>query len=298
MRQLDRREFMGRTAAVVGTALAGKALGANKPFDTLSGSKRLLLSDTVTLANTGVKASRLAIGTGSLGGSEQRKLGISGLVKLFRYGVDQGVQWWDAADMYKTHPHVQATLREIPRDRVTITSKTRADTYDGVKADIERFRREMNSDYIDICLLHCMTDKDWPAKMTGPMDALSEAKEKGQVRAVGCSCHTFEALQAAADNPWVEVDLARINPYAEKMDVDRKEDVHKVVETLELMHQRGKAIYGMKILGEGAFTSEQMDESLRFALSKRFLAGFTIGVSSAEQIDDLARRVERLNVHG
>jgi predicted aldo/keto reductase-like oxidoreductase len=152
----------------------------------------------------------------------------------------------------------------------------------------------MNTDYVDVVLLHCMEDAEWPSKMKGPMDALSEAKARGHVRAVGCSCHTFGALQAAANEPWVEVDLARINPFAVKMDVQAPADVPKIVETLELMKQRGKAVYGMKILGEGAFKGDQIETSLRFALSQPYLSGFTIGFGSKQQLDDLIRRVDRI----
>lgn len=300
MSRMDRRQFLGRTAAVVGTALGARAFGADPApvIETLKPERASILraNDIVTLGRTGVKTSRLSIGTGSRGGSEQRALGIDGMVKLFRHGLDQGVAWWDTADMYKTHPHVKATLKEIQRDKVTITSKTTAKDADGVREDVERFRREMKTDYIDIVLLHCMTDPKWPEKMKGPMDVLSEFKQRGIVRAVGVSCHSFGALKAAADEPWVEVDLARINPFAEKMDVEQPERVHKVVETLELMHQRGKSIYGMKILGEGVFKGDQIDESLKFALSKPFLSGFTIGFGSQDQINDIAKRIERLRV--
>jgi predicted aldo/keto reductase-like oxidoreductase len=185
-------------------------------------------------------------------------------------------------------------LKEVKRDRVTLTSKTMAKTAEAVKADIERFRKELNTDYIDICLLHCMTDGKWPEKMKGPMDALSAAKEKGYVRAVGCSCHTFEALQAAADEPWVEIDLARINPHGVMMEVGKPEEVPKVDALLRKMHERGKVIYGMKIVGEGTFKGKQIDKSLEYALSRPYLSGFTIGFNSKAQIDDIAKRIERI----
>lgn len=300
MSTIDRRTFLGKTAATLGAAMAGQVMAspAGELLQTTTRPAKRLGSDTVTLAGTGLKPSRLAMGTGTSAGAEQRNLGISGLARLLRHAYDQGVRWWDVADMYKTHPHVQAALKELPRDRVIITTKTLAKDHDGVKADVERFRREMNIDQIDIVLLHCLTDPEWPDKMKGAMDALSEAKSKGHVRAVGCSCHTFGALEAAAKSPWVEVDLARINPFAEKMDVDKREEIQKVVATLESMHAQGKAVYGMKILGEGKFKGDQIDESLRFALSRSFLSGFVIGFGNQDQFDDIARRIERLSVAG
>jgi 1-deoxyxylulose-5-phosphate synthase len=296
MDSMNRRTFLGKTAAVVGSAIAARGWGAQRPGTQpavmTTAPAKLRASDVVTLGRTGIKASRLAMGTGTESGGEQRRLGIAGMVKLFHYGFDQGVRWWDVSDMYKIHPHVQAALKEIKRDQVTITSKTQAKDYQGVRADVERFRQEMGTDYIDILLLHCMTDGKWPEKMKGPMDALSEAKAKGHVRAVGCSCHTFDALQAAADNPWVDVDLARINPFAAVMDVDSRQEVPEVLRVLQLMHERGKAVYGMKILGAGGFKGKKIDDSLRFVLTQRFISGFTIGFSKANDVDDIIRRME------
>jgi aryl-alcohol dehydrogenase-like predicted oxidoreductase len=306
MSELTRRELIRGTLSAAAVGVAGRLPNAwaadavqTQPAGTATTqptATRFHIDDTVRLGNTGIKPSRLAMGTGTRSGTEQRSLGVDGLVRLLHQGLDRGVCWWETADMYKTHPHVKAALKEIKRDRVVITSKTWSRDAAGVRADIERFRQELGTDYIDIMLLHCMTDGNWPKKMRGAMDVLSEAKQKGYVRAVGCSCHTFGALQAAADEPWVEVDLARINPLARAMDVQKAEDVPKVVKVLRTMHERGKAIYGMKILAEGKFKGEQIDRSLQFVLNMPFISGFTIGFSSSAQLDDIARRVERVAV--
>lgn len=296
MNTMNRRTFLGETAALAGSLIAGGVRAdpapATRPASPASRPAKLRASDVITLGRTGIKTSRLAIGTGTEAGAEQRALGIPGLVKLFRHGFDRGVRWWETADMYKTHPHVAAALKEMRRDEVTITTKTQAKDYNGVKADIERFRREMSVDYIDVVLLHCMMDGDWPEKLKGARDALSEAKDKGHVRAVGCSCHTFAALKAAADSPWVEVDLARINPFAAVMDIEKRGEVPLVLQTLKKMHDQGKAVYGMKILGAGTFKEERIDRSLRFILQQKFVSGFVIGFGKTEQIDDILRRIE------
>ncbi|GMU20206.1 MAG: hypothetical protein AMXMBFR13_03050 [Phycisphaerae bacterium] len=310
MSEMDRREFLGRTAAAVGTTLGLPAFAAEKPGNRPAGAaaaatrpagrKILRANDQIVLGKTGIKTSRLAIGTGSKGGSEQHKAGKESMIKLLRGAVDEGVRWWDVADSYKTHPYAHDTLKELKRDQVVITTKTGKKDAAGVKADLERFRNELGTDYIDIVLLHCMMDDQWPEKMRGPMDVLSEAKQKGWVRAVGVSCHTFGALQAAANEPWVEVDLARFNPFGKLMDetAPGQVDVHKVAEVLETMHRRGKVVYGMKILGEGQIKGDQIDESLRFALSKPYISGFTIGFSKPEQIADISRRMKAIRATG
>lgn len=300
MRFMNRRSFLRRTTGTVGAALAANMIGCSDNGESVTPTAEALAppkgplqaNDVITLGKTGIKTSRLALGTGSRGGHVQKELGTDGLTRFFRHGLDQGICWWDTATSYATMPHVEAALKEIPRDKVVITCKTREHDYDGVRKDIDKLRKQFNSDYIDILLLHCMTDPDWPRQMKGPMDALSEAKQEGTVRAVGCSCHTFGALKAAADEPWVEVDLARINPYAVMMDVNELDEVGTVEQVLQTMHDRGKVVYGMKIFGEGRFNPDQMEDSLRFALSRPYLTGFTIGFANQDELDETTRRIE------
>ena len=176
--------------------------------------------ETVELGLTGISTSRLCFGTGTHGWSHrsnQGDLGIKPLSRLLRFAYDRGITFWDTADMYGTHPHVAAALKQIDRETVTITSKTVSRTAEEVRADVERFLGELETDYIDIMLLHCLTDPQWADNLAGPMDVLSEYKERGILRAVGCSCHDFDALCAASQSDWVEVNLVRINPEGHAM---------------------------------------------------------------------------------
>ncbi len=160
------------------------------------------------------------MGTGTSGWghtSDQTRLGAD-LTRLLRYGFDRGVTFWEAADQYGSHEFLAAGLKEVDRSKVVVLTKTNSETADGIRNDLERFRKELGTDYIDIVLLHAITDPDWTKNMKGAMDALSEAKQKGIIRAHGCSCHDLGALKAAADSPWVDVDLARINPAGLHMD--------------------------------------------------------------------------------
>jgi len=296
MAEMGRRDSLGQAAAMAAATLSGEWSRAVEQAATTAPSAPagpLHAWDTVVLGRTGIRTSRLALGTGTKV-SRQREMGERGLLKLFRHALDRGVRWWDVADLYGTHPLVRAVLKQIPRDKVVITSKTQSKDADGVRADVERFRAELGTDYIDILLLHCLRDRDWPTSLRGAMDALSEAKEKGHVRAVGCSCHDLGALRAAADEPWVDVCLARINPFAVIMDVKKPADVPKVVATLRTMADRGKGVYGMKILGEGRLKGRRIDTSLRFALKQEYLTGFVIGFRSIEEFDDLLQRMQRV----
>ena len=50
----------------------------------------------------------------------------------------------------------------------------------GMRADIDRFRKELNTDYIDVFMMHCLTEDGWTQKYTGAMDVLSEAQAEGR----------------------------------------------------------------------------------------------------------------------
>jgi aryl-alcohol dehydrogenase-like predicted oxidoreductase len=252
-------------------------------------AEKIAASDTVTLGQTGIQTSRLAMGTGTVGSghhSHQTALGIQGLSALLLNGYDHGLRFFDSADSYGSHPHVAEALKHVPRDKVTVLTKTWARDAASARADLDRFRRELGTDYLDICLMHCVTEADWTERFKGVMDVLSEAKEKGIIRAHGCSCHSIEALRAAAKSSWVEVDLARINPIGAHMDSSPQE----VVGVLKEMKVAGKAVIGMKILGQGDL-SGRVDDALRYTLSLGVLDAFTIGAESRTEQEDLIRRI-------
>jgi len=288
-----RREFLIRSTTALGaTWLTAKRLTSKNILAALASqplTTKFTAIDTVTLGNTGIKTSRLAMGTGTVGSghhSNQTALGIKGLSDLLLNGYDHGLRFFDAADSYGSHPHVAEALKHIPRDKVTVLTKTWARDPATARADLDRFRRELRTDYLDICLMHCLTEADWTERYKGVMDVFSEARQKGTIRAHGCSCHSIEALRAAAKSPWVEVDLARINPIGSHMDADPE----TVVGVLRSLKAAGKAVIGMKILGQGDLAKRQ-DEAIKYALSLGVLDAFTIGAESKPQQEDLIRRI-------
>ncbi|MGA1987781.1 MAG: aldo/keto reductase [Candidatus Sulfotelmatobacter sp.] len=285
---MRRREFLVRSATAAGAVwLSSKSILASLANATLP--TKFAASDTVTLGSTGIKTSRLAMGTGTVGSehhSHQTALGVKGLSDLLLNGYDHGLRFFDAADSYGSHPHVAEALKHVPRDKVTVLTKSWSRDANTMRADLDRFRRELGTDYLDVCLMHCVTEADWTDRYRGAMDVLSEAKQKGIIRAHGCSCHSIEALRAAAKSPWVEIDLARINPIGAIMDADPA----TVVGVLKEMKTAGKAVVGMKILGQGALRTRQ-DEAIKYALSLGVLDAFTIGAESKQEQEDLIRRI-------
>src|SRR3989441_9895988 len=249
---MNRREFIHRTAYSAGAAWLHSAVFARRAFAFPSLSRKFNAADTMTLGKTGIRTSRLAMGTGTVGTghhSHQTALGIQGLSDLLWHGYDQGLRFFDLADSYGSHPHAAEALKHVPRDKVAIMTKSWARDAPGMRADLDRFRKELNTDYIDVFMMHCLTEDGWTQKYTGAMDALSEAKQKGVIRAHGCSCHSIGALRDATHSPWVEVHLVRINPIGSHMDAVREgapAEPQTVLSLLHEMHAAGKGSIGMQ----------------------------------------------------
>ncbi len=287
---LHRREFIAAAAGTAAVFMGGSRCAA-----------RPAASDPppppqVPLGKTGITLSRVGQGTGMSGGNRQSnhtRMGFEKLVALLRHAYERGITFFDLADLYGTHVYFREALRSIPREKVTILTKLWW-RYDGdplttppefqkrsTRMALERFRHEIATDHLDIVLLHCLTDRDWPSHMGAYMETLSEAKEKKQVRALGVSCHDLEALRTAASTPWVDVILARINPAGASMD-GKPDDV---VPVLRKARENGKAIIGMKIYGEGKLAGRK-DECMRYAQGLGLLDTMTIGAESPEQMDE------------
>ncbi len=289
---MKRREFLFNAARGLGSAwlasklnLATAAFAAELPPLT----QKFNAHDTVTLGRTGIRTSRLAMGTGTHGfgsRSDQTALGMADLTALLLNGYENGLRFFDTADGYGSHPYVASALKQLPRDKVVVMTKVDSRDAKHARADLDRFRRELGTDYIDICLVHCVTEADWNIRYRGVMDVLSEAKQKGIIRSHGVSCHSIAALRAAASEPWVELDLVRMNPAGAYMDADPA----TVAEVIKQMCADGKGIIGMKILGQGVLRDKQ-SEALHYALGLGLLDAFTIGAASKREQMDLIQRI-------
>ena len=279
---IDRRRFV-KTGFLAGGAIATGALNSTAWSAGVQNA-----NDVVQLGPDNIKLSRLAIGSGTVGGSLQRKLGIQGMADMLQYGYDEGIFFWETADAYKTHPHLKEGLSRVPREKVTLMTKTMSRTAEAMRSDLDRFRQELGTDYLDIVLLHAVSEPNWTETRAGAMEVLAEARQKGIIRSHGLSCHSIEALRLAAKTPWVQVDLARINPIGARMD----DDPPTVIGVLKEMKAAGKGVIGMKILGEGAM-SDRVDQALRHALSLDCVDCFTIGAANRGELVDLIKRIPK-----
>jgi len=296
--EMKRREFLAKSIAGAGGFLLGSAYinAAKQESSTFDPYKK------VPLGKTKIKVSRVGFGTGMRGGkrqSNQTRLGKEKFESLLRTAYERGIRLFDVADLYGSHPYLASALKKMPRKDYVINTKIwwrRGGIPEPERPDadvvVERFLKELKTDYIDVVLLHCVSSENWPQELRKQMDILDELKHKGIIRAHGVSCHSLKALQAAADEPWVDSVNVRINAYGQNMDAS----VAEVEPVVRKLHKEGKGVLGMKLIGEGAFrnSDEKRDNSIRYVLGLGCVDAMVVGFEKIEEVDDFVARVRKV----
>jgi len=292
--RLNRREFLKSSAAALSVGFASR--------DATHAAARTA-TDQVTLGNSGVRLSRLGIGTGSNNGQVQRDLGQDAFTRLVHAAFERGVTYIDTAHNYQTHGMVREAIKGLPRERLFIQSKLpwdRPEFADHAQDHIDRFRRELGTDYVDSLLIHCTTTNSWTTDLRFMRDAFDEAKAKGHIRVKGVSCHGLPALRAAATDDWVDVHLARINAQGHHMDGATGQwsepgDRDAAMRNIQTMHARGHGVIGMKLVGNGDFKdAADREKAMRFALTCGCVDAVVVGMASIEQLDETIARMNRI----
>jgi len=292
MSALTRRNFLKTTAAAAVT-------GGLAPLPVRAAKRSA--TDWVPLGKSGIQVTRLALGTGTYGGMVQRKLGQESFTRLARHAYDRGIRFFETADAYDgMHEMLAEALKGIPRDSYKLMTKLRWRQEDNPRATIDRFRKETNSDYFDILLLHCVRTLGWPEELKRLRDEFSEVKQKKIILAHGASGHGLLPLRAFPGTNWLDVALLRVNHDGTKMDTiepesTRKGDVREVVSHIAKIHAQGTGVIGMKLMGEGRFTTpEDRDASLKYVMQLGSVDAVTIGYKTTAEIDEA---IERVNTH-
>jgi aryl-alcohol dehydrogenase-like predicted oxidoreductase len=297
--ECSRRRFLGTAGAGLGMMLlnghrvtwaSGYADSYHDPYE------------MVELGQTGIRTTRLCMGTGIRGGGRQSnliRLGYEQAIQFVREIYMRGVRMFDLADSYGTHAVVGDALKIYPRSNYVLFTKlwfARGTIPETERPDAEtvvaRFLRELQTDYIDGVQLHCVTSANWNSQLSDYMTALDRLKQRGVIRSHGLSCHSLSAVQTATAESWVDAIHVRINPYSTKMD-DKTEQVEPVVKQL---HQAGKGVIGIKLLGEGAFakSDEQRDVSFHYALQLGSIDVLDVGMDKISDIIDTESRIRKV----
>lgn len=281
------------------TSLGGAALAA-VGGSAFSAAKRAA-TDWVALGNSGVKVTRLAFGTGTFGGRVQRELGQEQFTRLVRYAYDQGIRFFETAESYSGMPVMLGeALKGLPRDSYRLMTKYTIRGTDEPQAKLDKFRKDLQTEYLDIVLMHCMRSPKWPEETKAVQDGLSEAKSKKILLAHGASVHGLQPLAAFPGYKWLDVALMRMNHKGTRMDTaDMREtnepgDVNQVAAQAKKIHAQGTGVLGMKLVGEGQFTdAEDREKAIRFVMGLGAVDAVTIGYKNPQEIDEAIGRMNR-----
>jgi aryl-alcohol dehydrogenase-like predicted oxidoreductase len=300
--KLTRRQFVSTLTAGAGTVLLGKASLSSPSSESAVYSDSLKI---VSLGKSGLKTTLLGMGTGFSGYNRSSNITRSGVAEsVIRQAYEKGIRFFDCADSYGTHTYAASALKSFPRESYTLSTKIWVGQGglpepERPNADIvvDRFRKELNTDYLDLIQIHCMTDAGWTDKEKKQMDILENLKAKKIIHAHGVSVHSLQAMEACIGNPWIDIVHVRINSFGEAMDKNDPADVTPVIEKL---HREGKGIIGMKLIGAGKFKNDpdKIDKSLRFVLGLGTVDIIIIGFELPEQIDNYIARIHKISESG
>ncbi len=295
-RRFSRRQFLQSSVTVTGALM----LSPGAFTQARAATAKRTAADQVTLGQTGIRLSRLGMGTGSNSGQVLHDLGREKFNSLVKYAYDQGITYFDCAQNYKTFEWIAGAIKGLPREKLFIQSKIPGQPED-VLAAIDHHRKVFNTDYVDSMLIHCMVKDGWTGQWKRVMDGFDEAKGKGWIRSKGVSCHSLPALRAARATPWTEVHLVRVNPQGRHMDGPEEtvwvskpggNDVGPVLREINAMRAKGRGIIGMKIIGNGEFVdAADRERSIRFAMSLPALDAVVIGFRNRAEVDEAIQRI-------
>jgi aryl-alcohol dehydrogenase-like predicted oxidoreductase len=296
--KLTRRQFVARMSVGAGSIVLGSAALSRPLFAAPPPADPFML---VGLGKTGIKTTFLGMGTGFSGYNRSSNITRSGVAEsIIREAYNKGIRFFDCADSYGTHPFTAAALKGISREKYVLSSKiwlSQGGIPEPERPDadvvIDRFRKELNTDYLDLVQIHCMTDGKWTDKHKKQMDILENLKAKRIIHAHGVSVHSLEAMEACVENSWVDVVHVRVNPYGEAMD---NKDPAVVIPVIEKLHKEGKGVIGMKLIGNGKFRndSEKIDASLKYVMDLKTVDMIIVGFELPEQIDNYIARIENV----
>jgi aryl-alcohol dehydrogenase-like predicted oxidoreductase len=281
------------------------ALGALIPLRSVAQTKtKRLASDWVTLGKSNVKVTRLAFGTGTHGGRIQRELGQDQFTRLVRHAYDRGIRFFETADTYGgMHEMLGIALKGLPRDSYRLMTKYRTPNQGDPLPKFDTYRRQLNTEYFDIMLLHCVRPPTWDTDYRDMQDAFEEAKHRKVIVSHGASVHGLPALRKFPGNRFLEIAMIRMNHNGTRMDVDNAAeprvdaigDVNEVVRVTKKVHGEGMGVISMKLVGEGMFTNpDDREAALKHTMNLGCVDSVTLGFKSIAEIDEAIERMNRV----
>ncbi|WZL74380.1 aldo/keto reductase [Clostridiaceae bacterium 35-E11] len=231
------------------------------------------------LGNTGIEVTELCFGVLPVG-PLQKNLPVEESAEIIAYALENGVNFLDTAQMYKTYSHIKLAI-EKTNIRPVIASKSNVATYEEMEQAIVEALEEMGIDYIEIFHLHAAkVQTDVFEVRKGALQCLLDYKAKGIIKAVGIATHNVKVVEIAAQRNEIDVVFPLINKVGRGIIEGSAEDMKRAI---SLCAQNGKGIYLMKVLGGGTLIDEY-NSSVDFGRSVEGSQAVAIGMVSKEEV--------------
>lgn len=236
----------------------------------------------LTYGKTGLEISRLCFGAGRLGDTcKTHESGAKMMLKAF----DEGITFWDTAEGYGTQPHLGEAVRQINREEIVIQTKTANKDHESASASIEKALRELQTEYIDVMLLHAISSPDDLAtrEREGAFDAFREAKAAGKIRVIGCSTHIYtgDVMDAVIDHPEIDVILTTANKEGRMLEGGPFE---KHLEYIQRAYDLGKGISIMKVVVAGDIPEADMSEWIEWGFNLETAHAINLGITKPQHL--------------
>jgi aryl-alcohol dehydrogenase-like predicted oxidoreductase len=290
MSQFSRRDFLKTGAAAGALASLGSVSIA---------AETQKATDWVPLGKSDLKVTRLAFGTGTNNGAVQRNLGQEQFNRLVRHAYDSGIRFFETSDTYTgMHQMLGIALKGIPRDSYRIMTKVTTEDPIDPQKKIDELRKQINSDYFDVLLLHWQHTGTWVEDTKHWQDAVVVAQHQQAVIVRGASVHGLPALRQVPDFHWLQVAMIRVNHNGTRMDTEVADgpgrgNVPEVVSHIHQARAAGMGVISMKLTGEGTFNREDRQKAMQFAFRKAGVDSVTVGYKNNGEIDEA---IENLNM--
>ncbi|WP_026894150.1 aldo/keto reductase [Clostridiisalibacter paucivorans] len=232
------------------------------------------------LGNTNIEVSKICYGSLTIS-PLQANLGYEEAGKLIKYGFEKGIKFIDTAELYDNYKHIKEALKYINRKDFVIVTKSYSYSKETAKNSLRKALKELDTDYIDIFLLH---EQESELTFKGHYEAIEyfiEAKKRGIIRAFGISTHRIEAVKDSLKYDEIEI----IHPIINKLGLGIQDgSIDKMLSYVKKAYDMGKGIYGMKPLG-GGHLIKSSEEAFNFVNNLPFLHSIAVGMQSMEEID-------------
>lgn len=267
------------------------------------------------LGLTGIKVSEIGLGCEGLNGKDEQ-FTIQFMDKCFEYGIN-------CMDLYSPNPDLRKNLAKAlkgRRDKFILQSHIcsvwkngqyeRTRNLDDVKNGFEVMLKELNTDYIDIGMIHYIDAvDDWENVLnSGIMEYAEKLKKQGRIKSIGMSSHNPIAALKAIESGKIDVLMFSINPCYDLLPGD--EDVEKLwnpesyKNTLtnldpqrerlyEECQSRGVGITVMKVFGGGDLLNEYSpagmaltaNQCIHYALTRPAVGTVFVGAHSLDELE-------------